>query len=115
MDYGWLIVFAAMVVPGLIAVAIASTHWMALLWNFTWFLIFARVGLEAFGSAWGAFPALVFVVNYAMRAMRPRTRPAFNFKFRNFGAAPPSPSSRPEPREVKVPDTIEAEFRREPD
>ncbi len=113
MSIPYAIAFALMLIPSMIAMAIASKHWAALIWNYTWFLILARVGLEAFGSVWGAFPALVFALNYAFRAMRPRAAiPAFNM---HFWGARPSHSEPAKQPSARVGDVIDAEFHREND
>lgn len=100
-----------MLLPAVIAVAIASGHWLALIWNFTWFLVWARVGVEAFDSTWGAFPALIFAWQYAFRAMRRRDRPAFAFKMWNM--KPPSESQSTRDAIPSKEPILDAEFRRE--
>lgn len=113
MSIGYVILFFAMLIPAFIAMAFASRHWLALVWNFTWFLILAKVGLKAFDSEWGAFPALMFAINYAVRAMRATDRPKFNVQMWNFRTRQTAPSEPQQPRikEKKVDDVIEAEFR----
>jgi hypothetical protein len=118
MSIPYAILFTLMLIPALIAVAFASRRWPAILWNFTWFLIFAKVGLEAFGSLWGAFPALLFALNYALRAMRSDPRPQLNIRMwgRGAGVHHTVPKGQPPAGSTEKPrknDVIEAEFRRE--
>jgi len=124
MSVGYLFLFVLMLVPAFLAMAIASRNGLAVFWNFAWYLIFAQVGLKAFGSEWGAFPALVFALNYGFRAMRQRERPKFDVRLWNFvnpygarpaqnaEAAPQVEGEASQARKAKATDeVIDAEFR----
>lgn len=119
MSLGYLFLFIIMVVPSLIAVAIAPRSFVAVIWNYTWFLILAKVGLLAFDSTWGAVPALFFTLQYAIRMSRPRPAHIPNINFRAWmkasanrheQSAPQAPTN---PKSAQGPQVIEAEFRRE--
>ncbi|HVJ63900.1 MAG TPA: hypothetical protein VM901_01455 [Bdellovibrionota bacterium] len=125
MSLGYFFLFTLMLVPAFLAMAIASRSSLALFWNFAWYLIFAQVGLKAFGSEWGAVPALAFALNYGFRAMRQRERrPKLDVRLWNFvnpygkrpaqsaEAAPQVEGEATSARKAKAADeVIDAEFR----
>ena len=103
------IFYFLMFFPALVTLAIASRRPALLIWNFAWYLVFADVGLRAFGSVWAALPGLYFAVQYAFRAFQDRPRPQFDFRVFGAGGARP----RAEPSPASEGEVIDAEFKRE--
>lgn len=121
MNWGYFFLFLIMCFPALLAVAIAPRSIPALIWNNAWFLIFAKVGQLAFDSVWGALPAFMFAIQYAIRSTRPRRPniPPINFKIftqrSTFEPRNPNRDSSPneKPKSQISGEILEAEFRRE--
>ncbi len=106
-----------MLTVGWVMVVLAPRNLVVLLWNFFWFFILAKVGGWAFGSHYGAYPAVVFVILYTVRALRKAPRVSAKNPQELFEILRKMQSARGRPlsKDLSNDDAIEAEFRRETD
>ncbi len=81
----------------------ASRGFAAILWNYTWFVIFANVGELAFDSPRGAYPALFLGLWYTFRALGRPSQLSVHSKIFTQVTTPQGEAG----------EVIEAEFRRE--
>lgn len=113
----FIIGFFIMFLPAFLTVAFAARSVPMMLWNYTWFFVFAKVGVAAFASIWGGLPGLAFALHYTYRVLRPRPRKNF-FDTRFFMGFPsPNTASRrgsfSQTSTENEENVIEAQFRRE--
>jgi len=113
MDLFWMLAFLCMLPVALVTVAIAAKRPSALIWNYIWFFIFAKVGLLAFASVWGGYPGILCAIWYTSRVINNRSAITshFSLRFPTKAARSSVFQERPVPDEDGV---IDAEFRREP-
>ena len=101
-----------MLPPAFITVAIAAKGFKSMIWNFAWFLLLAKVGILAFDSLYGSYPAVFLALLYTHRMLQNRSSlKVSSFNFSNFQSRP----MRPKKNETVLGegDVIEAEFHRE--